>query len=254
MSKNDTKIDFSLSELEKNNFQDFLNNKEKEVQSKISKQQTVSKIRNWGVVVILAVSLFSLSLLYFFQTRENNSRLDTARNQLQQIAGMMEENSKNQTLPAITGEAVAIKPKTIPPDEFGKSTDTVEFRFLTDKQGKPLEAQQTSFIANILVNNQELKSGIVVQVVEYDDKHSRQSFADLVLQELGGDFKIESRAISIPKNFQLTKISDGEREYYTGVTTDYYYFIKIYRQTRDLAEYSKINKFTDSILENLFLN
>lgn len=250
MAKIDAKIDFNLSGLEQDNLQGFLNRKEQEIKTKLNQQRKQAKIINWVMLGVLTVSLVSLSALYFFQTKENNSRLAQARNRLQQIAGMIDDDPESsERVPAITGDSLAIRPEVLPPNEFIKFSNEVEFRFLNNKK-----AMETSFTAKMINNNQELKSGVKIQVVEYDKRYSSRTFADLILAELGDDFEIKSRSISIPKNFLLTKITSQEKEFYTGVTTDNYYLIEIFRETEGISKYQEINEFTDSILQNLYLN
>ena len=52
----------------------------------------------------------------------------------------------------------------------------------------------------------------------------------------------------------LTKISNSNQEFYTAVTEDNYYLIKLFRETKNIEKYENLNDFTDSILENLYLN
>jgi hypothetical protein len=252
MSENNAKNQFNFKEVDSQiDLQDYLSKRESEIRDRLKQEHGRSKIRNWGILGVLTVCLIGLGVYSFSEISNNEVQLSQARNQIQQIAGMVDDTPSENQIPAITGDWFSIAPKTVPPREFIKSSETIDFEYLDGKKAKT-----TAFVANIKEDNLEkqLKTGIEVQVVEFDNKYNSKQFSDLVLEKLGEDFNIESRDINIPKNFKLTKISNSDEEFYTAVTEDNYYLIKLFRETKNIEKYENLNNFTDSILENLYLN
>jgi hypothetical protein len=250
--KEKAKMNFNIFSIKKDDLKDFLEKKEEEIKNNLSKQKTANKIRTFSILAVLLLSTVILSVFYYSQSQENSKKISLSENRLQQVAGIFEDIKKpeSKAITAVTGESFSIKLEKPAPEIFEKEIKETESIFLENKQ-----AIKTTFLAN--VKDQEsrlLKSGISVEVVEFDNKYSNQTFANLVLEKLGQDFQVETRSIAIPKGFLLTKISNQDTEFYTGVTQDYYYLIQIFRETKNNQSFQEINDFTDSILENLYLN
>jgi hypothetical protein len=246
-------FDFSkIKNAQMGDFDYFTEEKEKELKQKIkTKPAKKSNKFGWFLVLILFISLLALSTFTLDEMRRKNQLLADYKSP-NQIAGIFDQNVP---IAPITGDWFSILPKEKPPIEFQKTKSLEKSNILNDRQ-----ASNTTYIAEVdSSNNTKLKSGIEISVIEYDNRYNSKQLAETVVQKLGSNmYEIKDSNIEIPKNIKLTKIetsiNSDNISYYTTVTSDNYYIIKVYNQTSKDSKYNKITKFTNSILENLYLN
>lgn len=246
-------FDFSkIKDAQLGDFDYFAEEKERELKYKITKQPAKKSNRfAWLMVLVLLISLLGLGTFTLDEMRNKNQLLAEYKGQ-NQIAGVFDQNL---LFSPITGDWFSILPKEKPPTEFIKTKTSTKSEIFTDR-----EASNTSYVAQVdATENKKLKSGIEVSVIEYDNRYNSEQFGQFVLEKLGKNYEIKDKNFQIPKEIKLTKIEalnnpELEAIYYTGVTSDNYYIIKIYNQTESDKKYEKITKFTDSILSSLYLN
>lgn len=259
----ESEYDFKKNTETKINLSDYLKQKEKEIQEKIDKpkaqpsQKSNQNGASWSLlaVVFLVFCLVGLGLYSVATIKEKETEISQARDQAGQVAGVNEDKEDTSSrIKPISAEGFSIAPaKVSPTQDFKQSSTNQDSPFLEDRS-----STVTKYLATIQNDGKELKSGIEIYVTEYDNRHSQAEFDQLVATSLGSDYEvISSRDIQV-QDHKLTKIKkspDTEKiNYYTTVTTDNYYVIKIYKETEGLDKYEEINNFTNSILDNLYLN
>jgi hypothetical protein len=245
-----SKYDFLKPIQESDEFGNYVKKTEQNLKQRINPKTPKTSHPNsylWAVVFILMLSLIGLGTFSIVQKQKTDQELATLRNQ--KVAGA-NENLNVKNIIAADGFSLVMSQAT--PNQFKLTRQTEPFGFLPDKI-----AVKTSLLAKIPADGKDQISGIEVSVSEYDNKLDRQAFDQVVIEKLGKDYNLKSDDINIPNNFKISKIqaqaSDGVA-YYTAVTTANYYVIKIYTQTSKNNDLAEINRFTDSMLENLYLN
>ena len=228
---------------------DFLRIKEGELKQRIHSSKTSSAGGISLLIFVFFVSLIGLGTYSILENKKNHEIIDTLKKE-QRVAGVSESQA---TILPVTGYGFSILPKQTPPEDFKKEKSLQNFPIFDSRQ-----SVLSSFAAKITKDKKELKSGIEIYVAEYDNKNNRNTYDEAVLTKLGKDYEIKSKEISLPKGFQVSKIQNKQQNegfsYYTTLTTENYYLIKIYNQLTEYPEYSSVSTFTDNILNNLYLN
>lgn len=230
-------------------FEEYVRSKEQHIKSKLYRQPP-QNAHLWAIVFVLMVSMVGLGVFALLQKQEMDRYL-AGLNPNPSVAGISDSNQIGKNI--ITAEGFSLVLNTQTPEAFQLNRESGQFQ--------PLEGQTavtTSLLAKTNQDNQELLSGIQVSVIEYDNKLDRKTYDQAILKYLGQEYEIKGENISIPSEFQLSKIQhktnpDGVA-YYTSVTLDNYYLIKVYNQTAKYPELTPITRFTDSLLEGLYLN
>lgn len=248
--ENNTNFD-KLPNLPKSgNFQDFINAKKTELEEKINSHPRSSSSSAWVVVFILMLTLVALGTFTLSQLNQNNQEISNLKAK-NSVAGSMDENVYNY--PPISGYAFTILPGEAVPEGFDLTKKTQQSAVFPTRQ-----AELTSYLNEKLVSGRKLKSGIEVEVLEYDNQYNQEQFADFFVKVLGSDFTITSNDITIPRNFKISRIDALDKNtgysYYTAVTADNYYIIKFYNQSSEVSELKNLTKFTENILGWLYLN
>jgi hypothetical protein len=226
---------------------DKLVSKEAEYKSKLTSKQAKGIRPSWFFVITLFLITVALAVFVF----ESNSQLSNLKNQLTDLQNNDNQSSSNisQQLPypPITAYGFTILPQLRPPLQFESKRELGQSRFFENR-----EMVKSSF----LFEYNALSSGVVVEVVEYDNRLNLEEFAELVATTLGQGFSSSQETVLLPDNIQLMKVKSekADIDYYTSVTTENYYFITIYKQTKQLQEFEEVNQFTDTILGSLYLN
>lgn len=253
MSTNkNSEIDFnSLPELGKSNdFQEFVNQKKQELEEKINYNPRRSTSSAWILVFLLMLTLVGLGTFTLTQLRQNNQEISNLK-QKNAVAGSTDENSYNY--PPISGYAFTILPGEAVPAGYNLTRKTEQSTIFKDRT-----AVFSSYINESLNSGRKIKSGIEVEVLEYDNKYNQQQFSDLIATTLGNNFKLVSNDIIIPRNFKISRIDSQDKNigynYYVAVTNDNYYIIKIFNQSIGISDLKDVNRFTDNILGWLYLN
>jgi hypothetical protein len=230
-------------------FEEFVRTKEESLKRKLSPRKPSQDRHMWALVSILMLSLIGLGVFALIQKQDNERQIAALKSK--GVAGV-NESVENPMANIITAEGFSLVLKQPAPKGFQLDRRSSSFEYLANKT-----AVITSFLANQKVEGKEVISGIEVSVSEYDNKLDRKAFDKQVVEKLGPDFEIKSEDINIPNDFKLSKIQSKNPEnisYYTTVTSNNYYVIKVYNQTAKYSEFSEISRFTDSILETIYLN
>lgn len=239
----------NLKEENKNSIDKMLETKKAELQQKILKNPRKHTSSAWVVVFILMITLVGLGTFTLNELKRSNESLSDIKQQ--QVAGVKDVQGFNH--PPISGYGFTILPNQTVSEDFKLDRNTGQSKIFPSRS-----SVVSSFIAEELRDGKKMKSGIEVEVLEYDNKYNQADFTDIVKKTLPSSFEITSKDIIIPRSFKISRIEDKDKiggiVYYTAVTTDNYYVIKIYNQTKDYQEFLSVNRFTESILQNLYLN
>lgn len=240
-----------LPNLDRNtNFQDFVNNKKKELEERISQHPKYSSTSAWVIVFVLILTIIALGTFTLTQIRQSNQEISNLK-QKNSVAGSTEEGEVK--FPPVSGYAFTIIPNQEIPEGFELNRNMVQSSVFSQRT-----AVNSSYITEKLNSGRKIISGIEVEVLEYDNQFNQEEFAQEFVKKLGEGFKISSNDIIIPRNFKVSRIDPVDKNigyiYFTAVTNDNYYIIKYFNQSNDIPEYKGLTKFTESILESLYLN
>lgn len=230
-------------------FQDYLKSKA-ETLKKTNQATRPQSSHMWALIFVLMISLVGLgitALLQYQNTQQLLARYETA-----DVAGANEGSIQIQNI--ITAEGFSIVLDEPTPEEYKLNRSTEISKFVPE-----IQSTTTSLIAPIDVSGVTVQSGISVEVTEYDNKLTKEEFAEQVAQQLGEDYVVIGDEVSIPKDYSVTKIKNNGAttdniEYYTTVTSSNYYVIKVYMQTAQFPELISNTRFSDTLLQNVYLN
>jgi len=249
MSQNQTQFDFKKALDQQDSFESFLSSKENIIKQRLNSHSPENKVKSksWALVFVLMLSLIVMGTYTLLQSRHNDRELAALKRE--RVAGVLEENTQN----IVTADGFSLVLNQSTPKAFEIGRQTGKFEFLENT-----EATTTKFLAKPTKGGQELLTGIEVSVAEYDNQLDNKSFSQKVLAKLGSSYEIKSEDVNLPKDFKVTKIqikNDPESTaYYSAVTQDNYYLIKIYNQTSKYSDLNELSRFSDSLLQNLYLN
>jgi hypothetical protein len=203
-----------------------------------------------SLVFLLLIALVGVGSYSFYQNQQAETRLAQLQNQTPgQVAGVTETTIQN----IISGEGFSILANSATPKGFKLEKKSTDFPYI---QGKKMV--QTSFTSIQKAGNTNLENSITISTSEYDNKLTNPDFSKKVLETLGANYEAKPVQISIPKDIKLIKIiqktGDKTTNYYTAVTQDNYYVIKVTNQTTLNSEFDEYTKFTDKFLDELYLN
>lgn len=229
-------------------FQDYLKSKEETIQKK-DKAKRPQSTHMWALVFVLMVSLVGLGITALLQYQRSQTIL--AQFESSSVAGVSERTDVQNIITA-EGFSIILDQPTPEGYELDRSSGPSEYLTELDSVTSSLLAQFDQDEANII-------SGIEVEVTEYDNALNKTEFADLVLSQLGEDYSKMAGEVEIPKNFSLTHLKNTSEttdgiDYYTAVTSNNYYVIKLYTQTSPFPEYITYTRFSDDLLSGLYLN
>jgi len=241
----------NLPNLPKNNsFQDYVSNKKLELEEKIHSHPRSSSSTVWVLVLILILTLIALGTFTLSQIRQSNQEISSLR-QKNSVAGEMDQASYGFS--PISGYGFTILPAEETPEGFELSRKTENSTVFETRS-----AVFSSYINEKLIGGRKIRSGIEVEVLEYDNQYNQEQFSDLFAKKIGTGFKLVSNEISIPRNFKISRIDPVDKNvgysYYTAVTTDNYYIIKYYNQSSDISELKNLTRFTENLISWLYLN
>jgi hypothetical protein len=240
-------IDFQQAvETQNSSFDSFLKNQEDALKYKLESKPSPASNQLWLLVSILMLSVIGLGVFTLYQKQNTEKQIAALKNQ--QVAGVSENDSKV----IIGADGFSLVLKNNAPESFKIDRRTVPFEFIPNKI-----ASATRFVARINRDNRELISGIEVVVSEYDNKLTIDDFNKTVVQKLGSGWVVQETNITLPKDIKLTKYTNPNvqtDEIYTALTADNYYLIKVYNQTTRYPDLAEISRFSDSILDYLYLN
>lgn len=239
--------DFSSSQTS-TQLQEYLQKKEVEFQSKMRKRHKSQLNLSWVIITLLLVTLVGLGALSIREIQKGNQTITRLSERQSEVAGVTNRPYEQEP---ITGFGFAILPDREIPQEFEQNREVINSPFFEGR-----EQVESSFLVNIQTPQEQLKSGLTIGVLEYDNQLNHQQFSDLVAKTLGPSFSVKTDSIVLNKDFKLQKISNELESptYYTAVTTDNYYIITMYDDLQGQAEYTAINQITDNLLDWLYLN
>ncbi len=240
-------IDFKQAvEAQNSNFDSFLNNQEEALKYKLESKPNPASNQLWLLVSVLMLSVIGLGVFTLYQKQNTEKQIAALKNQ--QVAGVKESDDKV----IIGADGFSLVLKTPAPDAFKLDRRSVPFEFIPNKI-----ASATRYVARINRDNRELISGLEIVVSEYDNKLTSEDYNKTVIQKLGSGWVQQETSITLPKDIKLTKYSNPNvqsDEIYTALTADNYYLIKVYNQTVRYPDLAEISRFSDGILDYLYLN
>ena len=246
-SSANTDIDFQQAvEAQNSSFDSFLKNQEKDLKNKMQPEIRQSSNQLWLLVSVLMLSIIGLGVFTLFQKQNSEKQIAQLKNQ--SVAGVQETNGNV----IIGAEGFSLVLKSPAPQAFKLDRRTVPFEFIPNKT-----ASASRFVARINRDSKELVSGVEIVVSEYDNKLNLEDYNKSVVSKLGSEWTVKDTLATLPKSIKLTKYISSinpNDEIYTALTADNYYLIKIYNQTTKYADLAELSRFTDGILDTLYLN
>jgi hypothetical protein len=228
-------------------------------QTKVEKtskpERTPAEIKNQGmkqrqvllVVFLLLISLIAAGAFSIMQTLRIQE-LEEELNPGPEVAGVTTSLDGDNIIVG-SGFSIIVEQKT--PEGFKLETDFGPIDYLNQP------GSTTSLLAQVDKGGVELLTGIVVEVVEYDNKLENEEFVERIQEYLGSSYSLTSERIQVSDQFELAKFipqSQDDPTYYVTVTTDNYYLITLYNQTAEYPEFTDHTRFTDSLVPGLWLN
>lgn len=239
-------LDFQKAvEAQNSSFDVFLKNQEAGLKSRLETKPSPASSQLWLLVSIMMLSVISLGVYTLYQKQTTERQIAQLKNQ--QVAGVQEVSNT-----VIGADGFSLVLKNPAPEAFKLDRRTVPFEFIPNKI-----ASATRYVARVNRDNNELISGIEVVVSEYDNRLTEADFNKAVALKLGVDWVQKETDVTIPKEIKLTKFTSSKNqtdEVYTALTTDNYYLIKIYNQTTKYTDLAELSRFSDGILDYLYLN
>jgi hypothetical protein len=247
MNKDQLPKDFSSSETN-NQLQQYLQSKEVEFQSKMRKRHKSQLSLSWVIISVLLITLVGLGSLSVREIQKGNQTISQLSERQSQVAGVTNRPYEQEP---VTGFGFAILPDQEIPQEFSQQRQIIDSPYFEGR-----EQVQSSFLATLQTPQEQLRSGLSIGVLEYDNQLNHEEFSNLVATTLGQDFEVEEEVLVLAKDFKLQKVSNplSSLTYYTAITTDNYYIITIYDDLEGRDEYAEINQVTDNLLGWLYLN
>lgn len=193
-------------------------------------------------IVLVVITIFSINSYFSIKHNENKELSNTPV-----VAG-----ADDKMVKYVSGDSFSFVFSGGYPGEYILKSNTNEvLNFFEDKILK-----KSSFTAILNDGGESLETGIVIYTRESDGLDNEQ-FSKSIEKNLGSDYKITSTNIPTPGGFNLTKISTPDLQdevYYTLVTSENYYLIKIINETIHDTKYQILTNFTDNLIEQLYLN
>jgi hypothetical protein len=227
-------------------FEEFARSKEEHLKQKIGRQEPQNR-HLWAIVSFLMLSLVALGIFTLLQKQDSDRQI--AALQKGSVAGVNDRSEFDKNI--ITAEAFSIVTNQPIPSSYKLERQMVSSPYL---EGKP--AVVSRFQATVQKEGKDLVSGLEAWVTEYDNKLDRSSFTEQVATKLGGDYQVQSQDVVLPKDIKVTRIatSNPSLAYYVAVTSDNYYVFKISNQTAQYSDLADLSRFTENLLESLYLN
>jgi len=231
-------------------FQTYLHQREYQLRRSLEKRPYRSGgTYTWLLIFILMGSLVAISVYSVVQIQNQQQKIAALQQENKaQVAGVREDSEAKNI---ITGDGFSIVLNTQTPEGFVKNRLKTTSSYLTERE---------SVLTSFSVKEKEILLGIDVEVTQYDNKLSREDFTKLVLTKITAKpntkAQISPQSVSIPQNIVLTPITvEGSFiEYYTAVTADNYYVIRLYPATKENSLSTEVNTFVGTFLQNLYLN
>jgi len=248
-----THFDFnSVTDLTHTNLDKYLEEKEKAIKQQMQPSKSTRRENSfaWIFVFALLISLIGLGTYTLTEGKKNKELLSELEGKTQ-VLGASDDKTKPST--PISGYGFSILPDSQPPQEFKLTRKTQKSAILKDRS-----EVVTGYLATLNKDGSNHLSGVEITVLEYDNRFNQEQLSNQLTTYLGSDYEVKAKDILIPRNLKVWKIEKKGRSenisYFTLVTTENYYIIKVYNETSRYPELSEISKFTDTILQKLYLN
>jgi hypothetical protein len=235
------KFDFKQPYQVSEEFEEYVKETEMHVKNRIDDRSTNSFLV--GIASFLTICLVLLGGFTWWQVFQNQKPQAT-----QTVLGETESDIQN----IYSGEGFSILSKKAAPKGFELTKDLGDTPYFPGKKVVTTNLKNTQ-----TYQNQSVIDGISVTASENDGKLDAITFAQSIVTSLGSGYRVGRSDMKIPKDIILTQIDstkDNKKQLYTAVTNDNYYVIAIQQDSKNISSLSQYSQFSDSFLENLYLN
>jgi|GEM_PF-7033735 len=214
------------------------------------KSQAIPKISAFilSTVVLMVIIMLSISGMVLLKILTKNQELSYLKSQSEEVAGARDINQN-----FISQEYFTIITSQPIPSQFSiKNQDKDDFVYFDSSPTK-----KTELLAKVNYQGKILKTGIEVYASQNNGQYDQFELAKKILTELGEDYQLIEKSLVVGSGQTLSKIktaSPQKADYYVGVTTDAYYLIKTFEQTKDIQKYQQLNSFTKDVMLGIWLN
>jgi len=247
-----SEFDFSAAgqSLQSASLQSYVQKREYETRRVLEKRPTKAGSGHiWALVFVLMSSLIGLSVYSVTLIQQQQQQIAAfEQEKIAEVAGAREDlEAKN----VVTAEGFSLVFNNQSPQGFENSSTKMPSKFVEGQ-----EAVVTSYQFAKISNGEQFLSGISTEVVQFDNKLSREDFSAKVAKIMGDSYTVSSESLTVAKNIVLTKINGNKPgvDVYTAVTADNYYVITLFTQTKSIPGLDEVNNFTDTMLTSLYLN
>jgi hypothetical protein len=235
------KFDFKQPYQVSEEFEDYVKETELSVKHRIDNRSSNSFLV--GVATFLTFCLVLLGGFTWWQVYQNQKPQP-----IQAVLGEKESDIQN----IYSGEGFSILSKKAAPKGFELTKDLGDSPYFPGKK-----VVTTTLKSTQTYQNKSVIDGISVTATENDGKLDAITFAQSIVTSLGSGYRVGGSETKIPKDIILTQIDstkDTKKQIYTAVTNDNYYVISIEINSKTIPSLSEYTQFSDTFLENLYLN
>ena len=200
------------------------------------------------LVFVLFLGLIATGSFSFLQTLRIQE-LEQKVNLTEQVAGAKDGPVKSENY--IVGSGWTIVLLEQPPQGFVLETELKQADYLNR------QVVVSRFLAKVNKGSLQLLSGIEVEVAEFDNRMNYQEFVNLIKEYLGNQYIQASQPLLVSNQFSLTKFTPKSKDdpvYYVTLTLENYYLIRVFNQTEKFPEFINYTRFTDGLIDKLWLN
>ncbi len=247
-----SQFDFSQPVNLSNSVENF-DSVEKVIKQKLFSEQKKTKSERGNYKLLLLVFVLflgliatgSFSLLQTLRIQE----LEQKVNLTEQVAGVKDESMNSENY--IVGSGWTLILPEQPPQGFVLETELKQADYLNR------QVAVSRFLAKVNKGGLQLLSGIEIEVAEFDNRMNYQEFVNLIKDYLGAKYIQAGQPIVVSEQFSLTKFTPKSKDdpvYYVTLTLENYYLIKVFNQTEKFPDLINYTRFTDGLIERLWLN
>jgi len=247
-----SQFDFSQPANLSNSVENF-DSVEKVIKQKLFSEQKKAKAERGNYKLLLLIFVLflgliatgSFSLLQTLRIQE----LEQKVNLTEQVAGVKDDSVKFENY--IVGSGWTIILPEPPPQGFTLETELKQADYLNR------QVVVSRFLAKVNKGSLQLLSGVEIEVAEFDNRMNYEQFVNLIKEYLGNKYIQASQPLVVSNQFSLTKFTPKSKDdpvYYVTLTSENYYLIRVFNQTEKFPDLIDYTRFTDSLIDKLWLN